>query len=256
MNPQKEWIEKAIEIIREIERKEMKNIERASITIAESMFTGHVCYLFGSGHSTIPVEEMYPRYGGVVGFLPIIQLPLSHFTNVVGDLGVSQFQFLERSEGYAEAILQNYVLHSQDSIVIYSNSGVTPIVVDMALAAKKKNVKLIAVTSLSYSKLLKPWHSSGKKLHEIADVVIDSCVPPGDVAIEISGFNRKVGPLSTAAFVTIANLISIGVIQQMVKMGLKPRVNPVSYYDHDAEDVLKENIREFARLLSEHLIRQ
>jgi len=249
------WIEEAKNILDKIKKKEMQNIKKAANIIADSILSGHVCYLFGVGHSTIPVEETYPRYGGIIGFLPILELPLSYFTHVIGDLGIFQFQFLEMLEGYGERILKNYILDPKDSMIIYSNSGVTPIIIDVALTAKEKGVKLIAVTSIEHSKNLKSEHSSGKKLYEIADVTIDNCTPQGDVIIELESFKKhRVGPLSTLGSIAVANLISIEVAQEIVKRGGELLVNPVRGYTPEEKEMLERNIKEYGRRLAMHLI--
>ena len=253
MNVADEWVEKAKKIIDWIRETQMQRMEKAADAISDSIISGHVCYLFGVGHSKMPVEEMFPRYGGLVGFLPIIELPLSFFTHITGDMGIPQFQFLERMEGYGSKILENYVLDDQDTMIVFSQSGVNPVIMDVALGAREKGVTLIAVTSLAHSKALKSGHSSRKRLFEVADIVIDTGVPYGDVMIEIEGLDQKVGPGSTIGFVVVANLVSCLVAGKIVEKGGKPMVNPVSSVTPNADEILRENVREFRRRLASHL---
>ena len=253
MNVADEWIRNAKKIIDSIKETQMGNIEKAADAIADSIVSEHVCYLFGVGHSHMIVEEMFPRYGGVVGFYPIIELPLSFFTHVTGDMGVSQFAFLERTEGYGRKILENYVLDRQDTMIVFSHSGINPIIVDVALGAKENGVTLIAVTSLAHSKALKSGHSSGKKLFELADIVIDTGVPYGDVMIKIEGLDQKVGPGSTIGSVVVANLISCLVAKKIIEKGGKPMINPVPGVTPNFEKILKENVREFRRRVASHM---
>jgi len=248
-----EWVKNAKKIIDSIKETQMDSIEKAANAIADSIISGHVCYLFGVGHSHMAVEEMFPRYGGVVGFYPIIELPLSFFTHITGDMGVAQFGFLERTEGYGRKILENYVLDHQDTMIVYSHSGINPVIVDVALGAKENGVTLIAVTSPAHSKALKSGHSSGKKLFEIADIVIDTCVPYEDVMIKIEGLNQKVGPGSTIGSVVVANLISCLVAKKIIEKGGKPMINPVPGVTPNFEKILKENVREFRRRVASHM---
>jgi len=248
-----QWVGNAKKIIGWIEETQMDSIEKAANIIADSIVAGHVCYLFGAGHSHIPVEEMFPRYGGVVGFYPIIELPLSFFTHVTGDMGIGQFGFLERSEGYGKRILENYALHRQDAMIVYSHSGVNQVIVDVALGAKEKGVTLIAVTSLAHSKAVQSKHSSGKRLFELADIVIDTGVPYGDVMVQVEGLDRKVGPGSTLGFVVVANMISCLVAEKIIGKGGKPFVNPVPGFTANYDEILRENVREFRRRVASHL---
>ena len=219
------WFNKIKEIIDEIEQTQIEKIRIAADIITSSIAAGRVIHLFGAGHSVIPVMESYPRTGGIIGYHPITELSLSYFTNVVGDMGVPQFCFLERLQGYAEVILQNYKLDPKDSMLLFSHSGVNNVVLEMAMIAKEKGLKVIAVSSLQHSKAVESRHPSGKKLYEIADVTIDTRIPIGDSIIEINGLEHKVGPGSTIGFVAIVNAINCQVAENLVKMGKPPMVS-------------------------------
>ncbi len=253
MNVVDEWVEKTKKIVDSIRETQMDNIEKGADAISDSIIKGHVCYLFGVGHSKMAVEEMFPRYGGIVGFYPIIELPLSFFTHITGDMGIPQFSFLERTEGYGRKILENYLLDPQDSMIVYSQSGINPVIMDVALGAKEKGVTLIAVTSLAHSRPLRSGHSSGKRLFEVADVIVDTGVPYGDVMIEIEGVDHKIGPGSTIGCVAAANLISLLVAKKIVEKGGKPMVNPVPGVTPGYERILAENVKEFRRRVATHL---
>jgi len=250
-----EWLTKIYEIINRIEDSQYKNIESAADAIAKSIISEHVCFLFGCGHSIIPVIEMYPRYGGVLGFMPILDLPLSYFTRLIGDLGFPQYDFLENSEGYGKRIMENYDVHKEDSMVIFSHSGTSPLIVDVATSFKERGGELIAVTSLAHSMKARPRHSSGKKLYEVADVVIDTCVPEGDVMISIPVENQKVGPGSTIGSVVVANLLTLKVIETLIKNGYKPLINPVRGYHPRADEIMKKVLSEYSKRFRNHIRR-
>jgi uncharacterized phosphosugar-binding protein len=220
-----QWFAKTEEIHRRIRQTQMDNIRAAAAAIADSISAGRVVHLFGAGHGSLPVMECYPRIGGFVGYHPMTEHCLSYFTNVVGDSGVPQFLFLERLEGFAQVILQNYRLDPRDCMMIFSHSGINGVVIDMALETKKRGLTVIGLTSLEHTNSVQPRHSSGKRLCEIADIVIDTCVPAGDAMIEIPGLREKVGPGSTFGFVTAVNAINCEVARLLAERGQPPLVN-------------------------------
>jgi len=154
------WFEKTAEIHRRIRETQMDNIAAAAEAIADSIAAGRMVHLFGTGHASLPVMECYPRIGGFVGYHPMTEHCLSYFTNVVGDSGVPQFLFLERLEGFAQVILKNYRLDPRDTMMIFSQSGINGVVVDMALETKKLGLTLVALTSLEHTRAVPARHSS------------------------------------------------------------------------------------------------
>ena len=220
-----DWFAKTEEIHRRIRETQMDAIRAAAAAIADSISAGRMVHLFGAGHGALPVMECYPRIGGFVGYHPIAEHSLCYFTNVMGDSGVPQFMFLERLEGFAQVILQNYRLDPRDCMMIFSQSGINGVVVDMALESKRQGLTVIGLTSMEHTRAVAPRHSSGKRLCEIADIVVDTCVPAGDAMIEVPGLREKVGPGSTFGFVTAVNAINCEVARLVVARGQPPLVN-------------------------------
>ncbi|MEM2174249.1 MAG: hypothetical protein QXI58_01295, partial [Candidatus Micrarchaeia archaeon] len=130
--------------------------------------------------------------------------------------------------------------------------GASPLIIDVALSFKERGGILIGVTSLAHSKNITSGHSSKKKLYEIADIVIDNCTPEGDVIISISQ-NQKAGPSSTMGSIVIANMITLKVIEILLKNGYKPLVNPVRGYDPNADEIMKKILSEYSKRLKSHL---
>lgn len=194
--------------------------------MARSITSDGLVHLFGAGHSALPVAEAYPKCGNIVGFHPMVELALFYFTNVVDSNGIRQFTFLERVEGYGEAILQSHLLEPHDTMLIFSQSGINSVVIDVALGAKRRGLPVVAITSLAQVSASPSRHSSGKRLHEIADIVIDNCVPFGDVAIQLPGMDEPMGPTSTLAAIAIVNTLIVEVARQLVALGKPPLVNP------------------------------
>ena len=103
----KDWLKNAHEIMNTIEASQMENVRKAATIMADSIEAGHWVHTWGCGHATIPCEEMYPRIGGIVGFHPLCELPLTFFTQIIGQMGIHQFLYLERLEGYGQEIMKN-----------------------------------------------------------------------------------------------------------------------------------------------------
>ena len=179
-------------------------------------------HLFGTGHSRMFVEEMFPRHGSFPGFHPIVELSLTYHIQIVGANGQRQAMFLEHVEGFAKTILRNFVIGPPDSFMIFSNSGVNEVVVEMAQEAKVRNLPVIAVVSLDHCLNSAPKHSSGQRLPDIADVTIDNCVPAGDAIVRVAGLNDPVGPGSTVGAATVTNAIKCLIAEELTALGKPP----------------------------------
>ena len=185
-------------LVGRIQATQLANIQQAAGHIADSIATGRMVHLFGAGHSAIPVMEAFPRIGGFVGFHPLIELPLSFNGQVIGQMGMHQASFLERTQGYAAAILANYALTDQDSLIVFSHSGINALPVEMAKAGRDLGLKVIVVVSQAHSLAQEVRHPAGR-LGDNADVVIDNCVPEGDALVNIQGLDYNVASGSTIA---------------------------------------------------------
>jgi uncharacterized phosphosugar-binding protein len=200
-------------------------IAAAARMCADAILRDGLVHLFGSGHSRIAVEEMYPRYGSFPGFHPMVELSMTNHHQVVGSNGQRQAMFIENVEGLGGVILSNFRLDPErDIMMIVSSSGTNAVPVEIALEAQRVGLPVVAITSVENSRLSTPRHSSRKRLYEIADVVVDTCTPPGDAAVRIPGLDTPVGPLSSVANVTIANMIKVTVAQHLVDAGKPPAV--------------------------------
>lgn len=241
-----QWIKSAKQVMDAIESTQLENIRKAATLMADSIEAGRWVHTFGCGHATIPVEEMYPRIGGFVGFHPIIELPLSFFTHITGDMGIHQFLFLERTEGYGQEIMRSYDFDARDCMWIFSHSGINNLNIDVALESKKRGMKVIAYGSAEASKVKPTRHSSGKSLFEVADIVVDSCAPLEDAAVSLKHHVDKVGPVSTLAFVTTVWLTIITVAEILEGRGVKLFIHPShNVGDHTAMDRLHEALDQY-----------
>jgi len=222
----KKWLENARNIMDKIEETQLDNITKAATLMADSIEVGRWVHTFGCGHSTLPVEEMYPRIGGFVGFHPIIELPLSFFTHIVGDMGVHQFIFLERVEGYGNQIMKGYNFDKRDTMWLFSHTGINNVNIDVALRSKELGMSVVVFGSAEESRGKKSRHSCGKNIFEIADIVVDSCVPLQDASVDLKNHQDKIGPLSTHAYVSIVWMTITTVAEILADRNVKLFIHP------------------------------
>lgn len=223
------YLERAREVIERIAATELPAIAAAAELCADAIAAGGLVHCFGTGHSRIPVEELFPRHGSFPGFHPIVELSLTHHTQVIGANGQRQAMWLERVEGFGEVILRNFNFGPHDAMLVFSNSGVNGVVVDVALGAKARGLPLIAVVSRDHCAASPARHSSGRKLPDLADVTIDNGSPAGDAMVSIAGLEDPVGPASTLGYAAVVNALKAEVAAALVRRGRPPLVLSSSY---------------------------
>jgi uncharacterized phosphosugar-binding protein len=217
-----------IERLQEVRDTQAAAIDRAADACAKSIAADKLVFSFGTGHGSLPALEMFPRTGTVVGFRPIVESTLISFHHVWGDMGARQYRFIHAVEGYGMAILKSHQLDPADTMVLFSHSGVNAVILDIALGAKEKGMTVVGVTSVPHSSASPSRHSSGRKLYEVADVVIDTRASLADASIQINGLEAPVGANSTSITIAIAHAIVSTTAGKLVARGLKPfvMVNP------------------------------
>ena len=217
------YLEKMKQILDRIRQEQGKNIAAAAEIMADSIAKGGLIHVFGSGHSVIPVLDIFPRYGSFPGFHPLLDPRLMWF-NVLGPGGVRELLWLERKEGYAQVFLTNHCLLENDVMLVFSHGGLNAAPIEVAMEAKRRGLAVVAVTSQENYRRAQATHSSGKKLADLADVVIDNCVPPEDGLVRIKGLEEPVAAGSTIAAVAIAMALVSEVAGRLVQMNIKPKV--------------------------------
>jgi uncharacterized phosphosugar-binding protein len=197
------------DVLDRIATTQQDSIQKAAKVIADHIASGGILYLLGSGHSLAVAMEAYNRAGGLA---PV---------DVIHD---RTFGRAERLEGYAETILKDYNIPAGGVVVIISNSGRNALPIEVALYCKERGITTIAITSLAHSKSVTSRHSSGKRLFEIADIVIDNCGIPGDAALDVEGVPGKVCPTSGIAGMFIIESIVAQVVENLARAGYSPPV--------------------------------
>lgn len=217
--PAMPWIREAIRVLEKVAATQAEAIETTSRWCAEAIAANGLVHLFGTGHSRIPVEEMFPRYGSYPGFNPIVELSMTFHTQVVGANGQRQAMFIERTPGLAEVILSNFAFGPHDVMIVFSAGGATAVPVEMARGGRARGLRVVAVTSVAESEATAPQASIGTRLLDEADLVIDVCTPPGDALVTVEGLDTPVGPGSTVGAVAIVNAIKVRTAELLVERG-------------------------------------
>ena len=231
-------------------------MERASQWCAEAIAADGLVHLFGTGHSRIPVEEMFPRYGSYPGFNPIVELSMTFHTQVVGANGQRQAMAIERMPGLAGVILSNFVFGPKDVMIVFSAGGATAVPVEMARGARARGLRVVAVTSVAQSTTGEPDPVTGVRLADEADLVIDLCTPHADALIDIDGVDTPVGPGSTLAAVAVVNSIKVRTAQLLAERGaLPPTITRASVVGAERSRALfdaayQEHARRIARAIT------
>ncbi|MGI8603850.1 MAG: sugar isomerase domain-containing protein [Verrucomicrobiales bacterium] len=223
MTPALDYLQQARGLVEAVER-QLAQIERAAEWFSQTILDGGMVHVFGSGHSRILVEEMWPRYGSFPGFNPIVELSLTFHNLVVGANGQRQAMFLENVSGLAERILRNFDLKPTDSALVVSSSGCNVVPIEMAQEFQRRRVKVVGLVSKAHAEASASRHWANKKLHEIADLVLDTGAPAGDAMVKIEGLKTPVAPGSTVGGCLVVNAIKSEVAQRLTAAGQPPRV--------------------------------
>ena len=197
-------------------------LDVAAAWCTEAIADSGLVHLFGCGHSRMLCEEMTPRQGCFVGWHTIVELGLTFHNQIVGPNGLRQSLHLEKTPGYAEQILRNFAFGPKDVLIVISTSGIREVIIEMAEAARARGLKVIGVVSVAHCERAKPAHSSGKKLLDVADVILDNGAPEGDSLLAIDGCRHKTGPFSTVGGAFVMNMLRCEVAQRLVERGIEP----------------------------------
>lgn len=205
-------------------RDQLPQIHKAAGWFAQTILKGQMVHVFGSGHSRIMVEEMWPRYGSFPGWNPIVELSLTFHNLVVGANGQRQAMFLENVQGFAARILRNFDLKEGDCALIISSSGCNVVPVEMAEEFRNRGIKVVAIVSQAHADASESRHREGRKLHDCADLTLDTGAPVGDAMVKIDGLESPVAPGSTVGGCLLVNAIKAEVAARLTEAGQPPKV--------------------------------
>lgn len=252
MSAAEQYFDKTTQLLKELREQELPSIKSAAEICSSSIAEGGLVFLFGNGHSRMMCEEMTPRQGCFPGFVALVEHSLSNHAAIVGANGLRAPLFLEKYEGYAEHILNGFHFGSHDAFIIISTSGIRPVVVEMAAGVQKRGLPVIAIVSRGHLEQSQPAHSSGKKLIDYADVVIDNHCPPGDCVLELPGLEWRTGPTSTVTGAAVINMLRCEVAERLLARGVKPELLPSHQFvgNTSAEEQLERFYEAYRRSLS------
>lgn len=229
------YYEKISQILESIHTSQAGVFQQAGEAMASAIARGKRVYLFGSGHSVLPVMDIFPRYGSFVGFYPLYD-PRLMWSNVIGPGGARELLWLERREGYAAQFLQSYSLEKGDCMLVFSHGGLNAAPIEVAMEARRKGLTVITVSSLANRRIANPTHSSGKALSDVADIAIDNCAPAEDSLVDI-GMPEKVAASSTMAVI----FISMALVAETGARLRAKGVNPHTFVSPNVAGVEKDH---------------
>jgi uncharacterized phosphosugar-binding protein len=245
-------------------------LDRAAELCTDAIAADGLVHLFGCGHSRMMCEEMTPRQGCYVGWHTIVELGLTYHNVIVGPNGLRQSLHLEKTLGYAEQILRNFAFGNKDVMIVVSTSGIREVIIEMAEGAKSRGLAVIALVSKAHCEQAKPAHPSGKKLIDVADVVLDNGAPIGDSLLTIEGpltpnpspsvgrGANRTGPFSTLGGALVMNMLRCEVAQRLMDRGIEPVFLPSHQFvgSRSVEEQLEYFYAQYARRLAPLYARQ
>jgi len=231
------YISRLVKLAERAANENEEAFDKAATVLSETLRKEGLIHLYGSGHSVLPAQETYPRYGSYVGFNPLTD-PRVMWHNVLGAGGVRELLWLERTERYAEKFLDHQPLNPGDSIVIFGHSGRNASGIDTAIYAKKRGITVVAITAKA--NLDKPaTHSSGLRLADAADIVIDTGAPIEDAIVPVEGWSRPVAGSSTVLAMMMMHELVARTAQKLAEKGVElptfasPTIAGVTLHDTD-----------------------
>jgi uncharacterized phosphosugar-binding protein len=216
------FVERALERLAGLVSSQREVLDKAASLCTEAIARDGLVHLFGCGHSRILCEEMTPRQGCFVGWHTIVELGLTYHNPIVGPNGLRQSLHLEKTLGYAEQILRNFAFGPCDVMIVISTSGIREVIVEMAEGARGRGLPVIGVVSREHCLQSVPAHTSGKKLLDVVDVVLDNGAPVGDCLLDLEGCKPRTGPFSTLGGALVMNALRCEVAQRLLDRGIQP----------------------------------
>lgn len=238
MSKSYEYIENIQSIISGLCESQLGKIDECARLFADTLKNSHNIFFFGTGHSSLLAQEVFYRAGGLVNIRPILE------TSLLLNESAHKSTMVERLEGYAEILFERYGLKKDDVIVIISNSGRNGVPVDMALLCKEKGVRVVALTNINHTMSGISRHRSGKRLFELADIVLDNMGCVGDASVYFSGLGRSAAATSTVMGALILNAIVAQTIEYLVKDGAATEVWSSSNID-GGDEINKKFIEKY-----------
>jgi uncharacterized phosphosugar-binding protein len=220
-----------ISLLNQIREEETEALEKGALLIADAIENGNRIFGFGCTHSSLPIQDVVYRAGGLILVNPI-------YGPGIASLDVRPARMtsaIERLEGYAKVLLDNHPIEKGDVLILISVSGRNAVPVEMAKIASERGIKIIGITSYEYTKNVESRHPSNKKMYEFADVVLDNKVPKGDAMVEAEGFPVKFTPASGVTSTALLHSLMTVVIELLLERGIEPPITIAANVDGSGE---------------------
>ncbi len=221
-DPFDDYLAAAHRALQELASTQRPAIEAAAERFASTIRAGRLVHVFGTGHSRMAVEEMFPRYGSFPGFHPIVELSMTYHNVVVGANGQRQAMFLENVQGFGAVLWRNFDVQPPDGLLAISTSGCNAATIDVALEAKQRGLYVVALTAQQHSDASESKHHSGQKLADVADLVLDQRAPAGDSVVWLEGMAMPIAPLSSVTGCAVINLLKVETARRLTRDGQPP----------------------------------
>jgi uncharacterized phosphosugar-binding protein len=227
----KAYIDGVIQLLQRITEEEMPALRDAAKIMAEAIAQGKRIFAFGCTHSSLPIQDLVYRAGGLMLINPL-------FGPGIASLDVrpaTMSSAIERLQGYAQALLDNNPIGAGDVLILVSVSGRNAVPVEMAQLARERGIKVIGVTSRVYTDAFASRHPSGKKMYEFADVVLDNKVDQGDAMLQAEGVPQKFCPASGVTSTALLQALVAATVEELLARGITPPIFLAANVDGGAE---------------------
>ena len=227
----RKYLETTIQLLSQIEDEEMEEIEKAAKLIADAIEQGHCLFAFGCTHSSLPIQDLVYRAGGMMLVNPLFGPGITAL-----DIKPTTFSSaMEQMEGYAKVILDNSPIKAGDVLILVSVSGRNAVPVEMAQLARERGIKIIGVISRQYSEAVTSRHPSGKKMKDLVDIILDNKAPKGDAILEAKEVPQKFSPVSGVTSIALLQSLIAATIEDLISRGIVPPIFLAANVDGGAE---------------------
>jgi uncharacterized phosphosugar-binding protein len=236
----KTYLNTVIEMLEQIRDEEAGPINDAAVLLADTIENGNSIFAFGCSHSSLPVQDLVYRAGGLMLINPIYGPGITALDTRPPTLGSD----IEKLPGFAKLLLDNYPIKAGDVLIVVSVSGRNAVPIEIAQLAQERGIKVIGLTSRAYTQSVESRHASGKKMYDFADVVLDNKVDKGDAVLEDERVPQKFVPASGVTSTALLQALVAATIEEVLERGITPPVYLAANVDGGAaynQRLLEEN---------------
>lgn len=214
------YLSGVINLLNRIANEEGPSVQKAASLIADAIEGGHNIFAFGCTHSSLPIQDLVYRAGGLMLINPIYGPGIAAMDTRPATLSSE----IEKLSGFAQALYDTYPLRSGDVLILVSVSGRNAVPIEMAQIGQQRGVKVIGLTSREYADGVESRHPSGKKMHDFADVVLDNKVSKGDAILQADEIPQKFCPASGVTSIAILQAMVAATVQELLERGITPPI--------------------------------